>query len=893
MRWLLARRVGKAEANRFLDELDELHARKRETEGPEAGGRWLRRELRRALFNGLGRRVQESAVEGRGRNRSPAPGRWTPGLLRDLRFGLRTLRKRPLFASLVIGTLGLGIGASTTVFSLVHGILLKDLAYEDPGELLTVRRAFPGLRDDPVLGKAWDRFGFRWNEFLTLRGETRTFREVAVHRAATVTLSGRGDPVSLVAGEVSAGFFPVLGIRPLLGRTFLPGEEGPGAPRLAVLSHELWQDRFGSDPMAVGRFVTLNGESFEVIGVLPRGTRVYSTLFNVVNSSVDTGDRTLWVPANWNRMDDPNGRADFEIMGRLRSGVATEQALSEVDALLRGGQSQAVVQFRLGTPKEEVVAGHRAPLLLLLGASGLLLLIACANAATLLLGEAIDRRREISMRVALGASRGRIARQLLTESLMLGVAGSLVGLALTPVGIRAFLALGPALPRLQDVEVNRLVLLASILTGVACAVVFGFGPAFLQHKRSIHALLQRGGRWGTSGSGRAQASMVAGELALTMVLLVTGGLLVRSLGELGKVDPGFDARGVATVRLEIPEGHFGIDHGARLDGTRRLRREALERVRAIPGVLRAGAIDGLPFPGRLTGVLSIQVEGTDEREPQTVTALSHLASPGYFDAMGIPLLAGRDFTDADGEEGADEVYIINETMAREFLAGGSPLDARIVDGADRYRIVGVVGDVRERHLAERPAPMVYRQAFFSSKDFSIVARTQGNPAGLVSLMREAVRAADPGVPVAQETTMEALVTGSEGAERYRTFLVSAFGLLATLLALVGVFGVTARSVAHRTREMGIRMALGAESGSLVRIMALGTLRAGVLGIGLGLVGALAAARLLTTFFFGIRPWDWGTFGTATLFLTALCVGVAALAARQVTRVDPMRVLREE
>ena len=461
------------------------------------------------------------------------------------------------------------------------------------------------------------------------------------------------------------------------------------------------------------------------------------------------------------------------------------------------------------------------------------------------------------------------------------------------MGIRAFLALGPALPRLQDVEVNRTVLLTSILTGVACAVVFGFGPAFLQHTRSVHALLQREGRWGTGRGGKVQASLVAAELSLTVVLVITAGLLVRSLGALGKVDPGFDARGVATVRVQIPEGHFGTGSEARLDGTSRLRREVLERVRAIPGVLQAAAVDGLPFPGRLTGMLSFQVEGADGKEPRRVSALSQLASPGYFAAMGIPLLAGRDFNDGDGEKGADEVYIINETMARALPGGGSPLDATIVDGADHYRIIGVVGDVRERHLAEAPSPMVYRHASLSSKDFSIVARTSGDPAGLVPLMREAVRAADPDVPVVQGTTMEALIAGSEGAERFRTFLVAAFGILAALLALVGVFGVTARSVAHRTRELGIRKALGARGRHLVGMVALSTLWAGGLGIILGLLGALATTRLLTTFFFGVQPWDAWTYGGTILSLATLCVGAAILAAGRVVRVEPMRVLREE
>jgi len=874
VRWLLARRVGEADADRFLEELDELHRLKVEAEGEAAGDRWMRRELRRALVSGMS-----------------GLGEGAHDLVRDLRFGLHTLRRRPLFAALVVGTLGLGSGASTTVFSLVDGVLLRDMGYQRPGELVTIWKTSLLWRADPVLAEAWDKLGLRWDEFLTLRDETRTFSEVAVHRPSTATLSGVGDPVRLDAGEASVGLFSLLGIRPDLGRAFLPGEEGPGAPRLAVLSHELWESRFGSDPAILGRSVTLNGKPFEVIGVLPRGFRIHSSIYNLLNSAIDTGDRALWVPTNWDRSD-PNSSTDLEAVGRLRPGVTREEALAEVDALLRADRSRELIEFRLAAPKEEVVGTHRASLFLLLGASGFLLLIACANAAVLLLGEAVDRRGEICTRVALGAGRARIARQLLSESLILGVAGSLVGLVLTPMGIRAFLALGPALPRVQEVEVNRMVLLASILTGVACAMLFGFGPALLQHKRSIHALLQRGGWSGTVRGGKVQATLVACELALTVVLLITGGLLARSLGELGRVDPGFDARGVATVRVLIPEGHFGSGRQARLDGARQLRREILRRVEALPGARGAGAINGLPFPGRASGT-TFRVEAAADEEPQPVTARNHTVSRGYFGAMGIPLLAGRDFTDADGDEGADAVVIINETMARQFWHGGPPLGARIGEGSDLYRIIGVVGDVRERHLAEEPLPMVYRHASLSSRDFSIVARTTGDPGNLVPLMREAVRGADPGVPVAQGTTMEALVTGSEGAERFRTFLVAAFGFLATLLALVGVFGVTARSVAHRSRELGIRKALGARSAGLIRVVTLGTLRAGTLGIAFGLLGALLATRLLKTFFFGVQPWDAWTFAGTVLLLASLCVGAAILAAGRATRVAPMRVLREE
>lgn len=894
--------MGGDEADRFCEELDELNRIKLQTD--EDGRDWYKKEVRRALLVGIkglfSRRRRTAPAAGRGRkagdpgsvdSSEPGLGAVAAGIPRDLRFGLRTLGRRPFFAALVVGTLGLGIGASTTVYSLVDGILLKDLAYERPGELVAIWGAFPAWRDDPLLQEAWDKIGLNRGDYLSLRDQAESLTGVAGHRSSTLTLTGAGDPTRLETAEATSSLFHLLGIRPFLGRTFLPGEEGPGAPQVTVLGHDLWRSRFGSDSTVVGTSVTLNGTPFEVIGVLPPGIRVHSKLYNLFNSAIDAGERGLWVPVDWNRGPN-NGSRDLETFGRIRSGVSTEEALTEVSNILKANGGHENTTFRLTAPREEVVAGYRSPLFLLLGASGLLLLIACGNAATLLLGEAIDRSGEVSTRVALGASRGRIAQQLFTESLILGLAGSLVGIILAPVGVRGFLALGPSLPRLQNVEINLGVLLAAALTGVVCALLFGFAPSILQHRRSLHAVLQREGRGRLGGGGRAQAALVAGELALTMVLLVTAGLLSRSLEELGRVDPGFRAAGVATIRAQIPSGHFGSEDAASREGIQLFRRQALERIRAQPGVLHAGAIDALPFPGRVSGSTFV-IGGTQSDGGETVTTRDHVVTPGYFEAMGIPILAGRAFAEADSDGDGGGVILINEAMARLYWPGESPLGDIIGSGPNPYRIVGVVGDVRERHMAEEPLPMVYRPASTSRGSFSIVARTSGPPEATVSQLREAIHSADPGIPLTQGATMASLVAESSGAERFRAFLVTGFGLLATLLALVGVFGVTARSVAHRSREMGIRMALGAKSGSLVRMAALGTLRAGFVGIALGLFGALGVTRLITAFFFGIRPWDAGIYGAAAILLGALCAGAAALAAQRVAGVEPMRVLKEE
>jgi predicted permease len=475
----------------------------------------------------------------------------------------------------------------------------------------------------------------------------------------------------------------------------------------------------------------------------------------------------------------------------------------------------------------------------------------------------------------------------------MGLGGSLIGILLTPLGLRAFLALGPALPRIQEVDVNQAVLLAAAAAGVACAVLFGFAPALLQHKHSIHSLIQKEGRSRTGGGGRTEAILMAGEMALTVILLVTAGLLGRSLAQLRGVDPGFRPEGVATIRAQVNSSMLGDDRQAQLKAARALHREVLGRVREIPGVVAFGAIDGLPFPGVVSGT-TFRVRGSGADEAVQVVARDHRASPGYFEAMGIPLLAGSLFDAETGDEASEPEILINETMARRFWPDASPLGAILHQGdGNTLRIVGIVGDVRERHLTEEPFPMVYRPLTESRGSFSIVVRTRGAPEAMVPLLRDAVRAVAPDVPIAQATTMKTLVEASTGAERFRTVLVAAFGLMATLLALVGVFGVTARSVAQRNREMGIRMALGARHRGLVRMMAMGTLRMSVVGIGLGVFGALALTRLLRVFFLEIRPWDAPTFAGAALLLGVLSVGVAVLAAFRVTRVEPMRVLREE
>jgi putative ABC transport system permease protein len=528
------------------------------------------------------------------------------------------------------------------------------------------------------------------------------------------------------------------------------------------------------------------------------------------------------------------------------------------------------------------VGGHRASLRLLLAAAGILLVIACANIAALLMSEAVGRTREMATRMALGAGRFRIARQLLTESVLLGVLGSVLGIALAVVGIPSLLSLAPPLPRLEEVGMNYGVLLFSVLAGVGAGVLFGLVPALFLQEDGLRLAQGMGGR-GSAGRGRYQRGLMAAELALTVVLLVTGGLLFRSLLNLARVDPGFDGTAVATVHVNVPAS---VARGS--ENRLAVYRQVVERIEAVPGVERAGGVDGLPFPGRVSGN-TVWIEGREG----SLTARNHQVLPGYLETMRIPLLAGRTLTEVDAGAGSPPVMVINEKMARQYWPTQSPLGARILYSNTSYEVVGIVGDIRERHLGEEPKDMFYRTGPGQPVALSIVARTAGDPGDLAPAMRQAIWAVNPEISLSQESTMTALVESSTGAERYRTLLVMVFGILATLLAAVGVFGITAHIVSKRTREMGIRMALGGQSGKLIRGVVFETMVPGALGIGAGFLGALAVSRLLTGYLFGIEPWDTPTLWGVVMLLGSLSVCAAILPARRVGRVDPMHVLRDE
>ncbi|MFG1691484.1 ABC transporter permease [Gemmatimonadota bacterium] len=839
------------------------------------GGMALRWKLHRH------RRTPESALQ---------PVRYRRGsldpLLQDTRFGLRTLRRRWLFTSIAIGTLGLGIGASTAVFSLVDGVLLQDPPFDNPEELVTVWATFPHWRGREGLDANWERIYVSLRDYRRWREEQTHFQDVAVYSTTVATLTGRGTPERLRIGTGSASLFPLLGVRPALGRAFLPGEDGHTARRIALLSHDFWQERFGGDPGVLGQTLELDLESYTVVGVLPRDFRLRS--FGLFSSPGDSGERSFWVPMGNSEEEVEEGNRVFETIARLKPGVTIDQARAETVSLILGDKDPARNGVWLHPRRAEERRGVSTPLLILLGSSLLLLVVGCGNVATLLLGEVATRRHEIATRMSVGAGRGRIVRQLLTEAVLVGVGGSAVGILLALAATQGLLGMAPPLPNLDRVGVNGPVLAFAVAAGVLTGILFGLAPLTDLRKRSMAGALRGDRRAGGKREGWLQRSIVSVELALTVVLVISGGLMARSLSALMAVDPGYRPESVATIRPQLNMLFYpDIREWAALYA------EMKEAVEKIPGVRSAGGTTSLPlvgFPAASTLDIVGQVLADGEQRP---TANHRRVLPGYFETMGIPLLSGRTLTEADRSDSAP-VAVVSESLARIAWPNRSAVGGQIRPGNRILTVVGVVGDVRHESLGTQAHPtlyMAYAQEYRGA--VTLVARADGDPEDLLPLMREAVWSVAPDVPITQFGTMDAQVRESSQSERFRALLLGLFAITAALLAGAGVFGVTARSAARRTREMGIRMALGASREGLIRTVALGAMRASAVGIAVGLVGALVLTRLLSGYLFGVDVRDPATFAGAALLLGSLSVIAAVLPARRATRIAPMDVLRED
>jgi predicted permease len=806
--------------------------------------------------------------------------------LADARFALRGLRRSPGFTAVAVLTLALGMGATSAIFTVVDGVLLRPLPYRDPDRIVTVLHGGNG----PVAPA----------NYLDWRAGSRSFASTAAAQAWGTTLTGRGPAESIApALQVTADLFAVLGVPAALGRTFRPGEDQPGAARTVVLGHRLWQRLFAADPQIVGQTLVLDGTPHQVIGVMPAGFEFAP--FWVRNAE-------LWAPLDLGaRRQDRNGES-LRVFARLAPGVSRAEAQAETTALWQRlarqypGDTRADVV--IGSLHDKAVGKVRRPLLVLLAGVGFVLLIACANVANLLLARAAGRRKEMGIRTSLGAGRGRLVRQLLTESLVLALAGGALGLLLAHTGVQVLLALGPRdLPRLESIALDGRVLAFSAAVCLGTGLVFGLAPA-LAISRDLQGSLRDGGRGATEGIGRhrARGLLVVSEMALAMVLLIGAGLMIRSFARLRAVDPGFDPRGVISV--SVPQPSLG-DPLTPLTPELRLQRAAqrrdfarvlLARMRALGGVASAGGINHLPISGDLW-MRELAVEGAPApahgEEPR---AIYRVITPGYIPTLGLTLLEGRDLTERD-DQGAPGAVIVNETLARRLWPGQDPLgrQLRVEDGGPNPRtVVGLVRDVKQREWTAPAGPEMYLAYLQNpSSSLTLVVRAAGAPLALAPAIQQEIAAVDPRLPAARPRLMEAVVADAVGQPRFNLLLLDVFAGIALLLAAVGIYGVMAYAVSRRRQELGIRLALGARRGQILTLVLSDGMRLAAAGVAVGLLAALALTRMMGALLYEVSATDPATFAALAVVLTSAALLACYLPARRATSIDPMTALRQE
>jgi predicted permease len=803
-------------------------------------------------------------------------------LRQDLLYALRRLRQAPGFTLVAIVTLALGIGANSAIFSMVNAVLLRPLPFDEPDRLVRLSQTWEG-RTTGVYSP---------QNFLDVVSAARDFESLAAIDGGGVTLTGSGAPARLEGAGVSASFFDVLRVRPILGRGFAAGENEPGHTKVVVLGHRLWRERFGADPAAVGRMVQLNREPHVVVGVAPPG-------FTYPDGA------EVWTPIEYDAVFRTKSRGAWYlgVIGRLKPAVPVSHAREELRTIAdRLAHEYPDADEGVGgtvTSLHEAMVGESRPaLLVLLGAVGLVLLIACVNVANLLLARAAARESELAVRTALGAGRGRLLRQLLTESVLLAVLGGAAGVFLAWLSLDTLLGLQPAgVRRLGEVRVDRAVVAFAAGLSVLTGILFGSVPALQLMRRATAQSLREGGRGLLGGRGqRLRGGLVVGQIALAMMLLAGAGLLIRSFVQLRRVDPGFRAPGALTFRIALPESAYQ-------DEARRTAffDEMIERLGALPGVRSVGTVMGLPLSGTRFN-LSFEVAGRPKLPlAQQPSMEVRVTSPGYFEAMGIPVLRGRGFERGD-RAGSRQVVVLSQTAVRRFFPGEDPLGKSITVGWRRPdgmppaggEVVGVVGDVKEAGLAEENPPeiyLAYGQLPVSSMD--VLLRTAVGPMTLAPAAATVVRGLDPELPIARLHTLDDIVARSVSEPRFYVVLLGAFAGTALFLAALGIFGVMSYAVVQRSREIGIRVALGAHPAHLRRMVLGQALLLAVAGVGLGLLGSLGLSRAIAGLLFDLSPTDPATLAGVALLLTAVALLASYLPARRATRVDPLIALRSE
>jgi putative ABC transport system permease protein len=854
--------------DRDLEEEMQLHRELKEQELRQLGVAPAEAHymVQRRFGNSL--RLREESADEWGHN-------WLDRSLQDLRYAVRQLRKSPGFTTVAILTLAIGIGANAAIFSVINTVLLRPLPYHAPEQLVKV---WPDKALSSV-SKA---------QYVAIRGQMRSLSELAAYTTFTFTLTGDGDPEELKGGLVSANCLSLLGIRPLLGRTLLSGEDEPGRDHVLLLSHGLWQRRFGGDADVIGRTVTLDGEPYTVIGVMPA-----SLAFPDENLQ-------LWVPMTINPAHEQDFTAGYlNLLGRLTSSATTDQAQAELFTLaqqlrhnLPGLEPSYGSDAAVNPLQQELVGDVRPRLLLLLGVVVLVLLIACANVANLQLSRTSGRSKEIAIRATNGATRGRLIRQLGTESLLLALLGGAAGLALAVAAERILIASLPVVtPRLNEICIDFRVFGFALGCSVLTGLIFGLVPAIRLSKPDLLSALKESSRTAVSGfRGLYRRALVVTEVALALMVLVGAGLLGKSLWRLATVDPGFRPENVLTLRLAPPEAHY--DTPARKVN---FYREVLQRVDGLPGVVSSGAINLLPLSGRNWN-FTFSVEGRrDLPGTPSPRADFRLVSGEYFATLGTQLKRGRSFSPLDSET-APKVAVINQTMARKYWPHDDPLGKRISNKEDDWAtIVGVVEDVKDNHLDQGARPELYRpynQVPWIS-GLTVMVRTNSDPAALASSIRDVVRSIDRDVPVSDVQSLTEVVSRSISAPRSTTLMIATFAMVAMLLGVLGIYGVISYSVARRVHEIGIRMALGATRGDILQQVVREGALLTLLGIALGIAGSFGLTRLIASLLYQVRPTDAATFILSSLVLGSVAIVASYLPARRATSVDPVVALRYE
>ncbi len=812
-------------------------------------------------------------------------------LFQDIRYGVRVLLKGRAVTAIAVLALTLGIGANTAIFSVINAVLIKPLPYPQPDRVVRIYEK----------SAKFDQMSISYPNFLDWQKQSQTLEAISVFRYQGFNVTGAQGPERIQGRMISASFFSVLGVQPVIGRSILPEEDRPGGALSVVVSYALWQRRFGGDPNLTGKPIIINGKDYTIVGIMPANFRFYST-------------SDLFVPVG--TQDDPVLRArelhsGLQAVGRLKPGATVEQANSEMVGIASAlenqypetnkGYSAGIVSMY-----EDVVGGIRPALLVLLGAVGFVLLIACANVANLLLARAASRQKEIAIRTALGASRMRLIRQLLTESILLAIAGGGLGLLLAMWGTDALVAAIPdTLPRAEDIGLDNFVLAFTLAVSLVTGIVFGLVPALQASKPDLNESLKEGGRTSASTRQGVRSALVVVEVALALVLLIGAGLMIRSIFQLNSISPGVNPKNVLT--MEIPLSNSTYDEPSKI---RDFYRQLVERLESVPGVEAAAINADMPLTGSDSEVPFWVGGGPRPATDDMQWSLFYPTSAGYARAMGLPLMKGRFISEQDTQN-SPTVVVIDEYLARGLFPNEDPLGKRLtIQGVGGIpdiacEIVGLVGHVKHFGLSTDAQQKIQYQLYFPysqmpdiflapmAEGMTVVARTSSDPTGLISEAKSQVLAVDKDQPVNNIRTMEQIIAASISQQRFSMLLLGIFAVVALVLAAVGIYGVMSYTVTQRTHEIGIRMALGARPGDVLKMVVKRGMTLTVVGVAIGLGAAFALTRLMESLLFGVSATDPLTFAAISIVLAGVALGACFVPARRATKVDPMIALRYE